>query len=66
MSFPLWQYLKQPLFDPQQPPILLPQQFSKYYLIEQQLIRRFQHINHLEWCWNLQLKTLIVINSSHS
>lgn len=56
MLFPLWQYLKQPLFEPQQPLILLPQRFRRYYLIEQQLIRRFQHINHLESCWSLQLK----------
>lgn len=38
--FPWWDYLNQPLFDPQQPFILNPKAF-----------RRYHHVNQLERCW---------------
>lgn len=44
-TFPLWRYLKQRLFDPDQRPILQPQRFQRYV-----------QIRLLEDCWKLQLK----------
>jgi hypothetical protein len=40
-SFPLWQFLNQPLFDAQNPVVLHPQRFWHLY-----------KVRHLESCWS--------------
>jgi hypothetical protein len=41
IQFPLWQFLNQPVFNPQSPLVLNPARFWQRYQLE-----------HLERCWN--------------
>ena len=50
-KFPVWQYLQQPLFEPNSPPVLNPRRYWQLYTV--------WHLGHcladsgLEHCWDL-------------
>ena len=57
MKFPLWQYLKQPLWDRDRPSILNPVKYWWHYR-RSQLNRCWQN-TFLEQCWDTNYKTFV-------
>ena len=49
--FPIWQYLQQPLFEPNSPPVLNPHRYWQLYAVWH--LKRCFTASGLEHCWNL-------------
>ena len=57
MQFPLWQYLKQPLFEVEHPVILNPVRYWQAYKI--QYLKRCVENAFLEQCWHYDYQDFV-------